>query len=52
MLLSWSRVVRKVSLLLRAEECATHNILLARMIQLVAVRAPEIQLKSTSCTPF
>jgi hypothetical protein len=42
MLLSWSRAVRKVHLLLfRAQEFAAHNILHARMIQLEAVSAPE-----------
>jgi len=42
MLRSWNRVVRKVYLLLfRAQEFATHNILLARMIQLEAIKVPE-----------
>jgi hypothetical protein len=44
-LLSWSRAVRKVYLLLlKAQEFATHNILLARMIQLEAIKAPEYSL--------
>ena len=37
--------MRKVYLLLfRAQEFATHNILLARMIQLEAIKAPEYSL--------
>jgi hypothetical protein len=51
--LSWSIIVRNVcSLLFRAEEFTTHNIVLAKMIQLVAIRAPQIWFKSTSCMPF
>jgi len=42
MLLSWSRAVWKVYLLLfRAQEFATHSILLAGLIQLEAIKAPE-----------
>lgn len=45
MLLSWCRAVRKVYLLLfGAQEFAAHNILLARMIQLEAIKAPEYSL--------